>query len=49
MYISSLSKFIKHTFKDTKEKHPHIDDKILKSALVYQYLHFFFISKETYP
>ena len=46
MYISSLLKFIKHSFKDTKEKHPYIDDKILKSALVYQYLHFFYFERD---
>ena len=46
MYINSLLRFIKHSFKDTKEQHPNIDDKILKSALVYQYLHFHYFERE---
>ena len=46
MYINSLLIFVKHSFKDTKEKHPNIDDKILKSALVYQYLHFFYFERD---
>ena len=46
MYINSLLRFIKHSFKDTKEKHPNIDDKILKSALVYQYLYFYHFERD---
>ena len=46
MYISSLLKFIKHNFQEAKEKHPYIDDKILKSALVYQYLHLFYFERD---
>ena len=46
MYINSLLRFIKHSFQEAKEKHPHIDDKILKSALVYQYLHFFYFERD---
>ena len=46
MYINSLLRFIKHSFKDTKEKRPNINNKILKSALVYQYLHFFHFDKD---
>ena len=46
MYIKSLLRYVKHSFKDTKEKHPLINDKILKSALVYQYLHFHYFERE---
>ena len=46
MYIKSLLRYVKHSFKDTKEKHPNIDDKILKSAIVYQYLHFFYFERD---
>ena len=46
MYINSLLRFIKHSFKDAKEKHPYIDNKILKSALVYQYLNFYYFERD---
>ena len=46
MYISSLLRFVKHSFQEAKEKHPYIDNKILKSALVYQYLHFFYFERD---
>ena len=46
MYISSLLRFVKHSFQEAKEKHPYIDNKILKSALVYQYLHFFYFKRD---
>ena len=46
MYISSLIRYVKHSFEDAKEKHPYVNDKILKAALVYQYLHFFYFERE---
>ena len=46
MYIKSLLRYVKHSLKETKEKHPYIDDKILKSALVYQYLHYYYFQKD---
>ena len=46
MYIKSSLRYVKHSLKEAKEKHPNIDDKILKSALVYQYLHYFYFERE---
>ena len=46
MYINILLKHVKHNFNDAKLKNPYIDDKILKSALVYQYFHFFYFERE---
>ena len=45
MYINILLEHVKYNFNDAKQKHPFIDDKILKSALVYQYLHYFYFER----
>ena len=45
MYINILLKHVKYNFHITKLKYPYIDDKILKSALVYQYLHYFYFER----
>ena len=37
--IKEAIKYIKFFFKETKQQHHNIDDSILKSALVYQYLY----------
>lgn len=37
--ISEIIDYVNYFFKETKQQHPHVDDVILKSALVYQYLH----------
>ena len=46
MYIKSLLRYVKDSLRKTKNKHPYIDDKILKSALVYQYLHCYYFQKD---
>ena len=46
MYIKSLLRYVKDSLRKTKNKHPYIDDKILKSALVYQYLHFYHLERD---
>ena len=38
--ISDIIAHVKYFFKKTKQQHPHVDDVILKSALVYQYIYF---------
>ena len=38
MLIKNLMKYLMRFFDDTKEKYPDLNNKILKSALVYQYL-----------
>ena len=45
MYINILLKHVINNFHITKLKYPYIDDKILKSALVYQYLHYFYFER----
>ena len=37
--ISDIIDYVDCFFKETKQQHPDVDDVILKSALVYQYLH----------
>ena len=37
--ISDTIKYVKVCFRKTKQQHPNVDDVILKSALVYQYLY----------
>ena len=37
--ISDTIKYVKVCFRKTKQDHPNVDDVILKSALVYQYLY----------
>ena len=46
MFIKLLLEYVTYNFKKTKEKHPFIDDKILKSALVYRYLHFYYLERD---
>ena len=46
MYIKSLLRYIKHNFDDAKQKYPYVNEKILKSALVYQYLHFHYFERD---
>ena len=46
MYIDNLLRFVQYSFQEAKEKHPCINDKILKSALVYQYLHCFYFKRD---
>ena len=46
MYINLLLEYVTYNFEKTKEKHPNIDDKILKSALVYRYLHFYHLERD---
>ena len=38
--ISDTIKYVKHSLKTTKQQHNNVNDVILKSALVYQYLYF---------
>ena len=37
--ISETIEYVKVRFIKTKQEHPNVDDVMLKSALVYQYLH----------
>ena len=37
--IEDIIKYVGHSFKETKKQYPYIDDSILKSCLVYQFLH----------
>ena len=37
--ISDTIKYVKYLFKKTKQQHNNVNDVILKSALVYQYLY----------
>ena len=37
--IKEVIKYVKYSFKGTKQQHNGVNDVILKSALVYQYLH----------
>ena len=37
--IRETIKYVKVCFRKTKQEHPNVDDIILKSALVYQYLY----------
>ena len=46
MFIKLLVEYVTYNFAKTKEKHPNIDDKILKSALVYRYLHFYHLERD---
>ena len=46
MYINILLRFVQKSFKEIKEKHPDIDDKILKASLVYRFLHFYYFEKD---
>ena len=38
--IQDIIKYVSQLFNETKQQHIHIDDTILKSCLVYQYLYF---------
>ena len=44
--IKETVKYIEYNFQKAKEKHPYINDKILKSALVYQYIHFYYFERD---
>ena len=44
--IEDVIKYVKYSFKGTKQQHNNVNDVILKSALVYQYLHL--INFDTY-
>ena len=44
--IKETVKYVEYNFQKAKEKHPYINDKILKSALVYQYLHFYYFERK---
>ena len=46
MYIKPLLRYVKDSFRETKNKHPYIEDKVLKSALVYQYLQEYYMSQD---
>ena len=37
--ISDIIEYVNLSFERTKQEHPNVDDAILKSALVYQYLY----------
>ena len=37
--IEEVIEYVKYSFKGTKQQHNNVNDVILKSALVYQYLH----------
>ena len=46
--IGQIIKYITHSLPETKEQHPVINEKIIKSALVYQYLfHYHFVKHIT--
>ena len=44
--IKETVNYIEYNFQKAKEKHPFINDKILKSALVYQYIHFYYFERD---
>ena len=44
--IKETVKDVEYNFQKAKEKHPYINDKILKSALVYQYIHFYYFERD---
>ena len=46
MFIKLLLEYVTYNFEKTKEKYPNIDDKIIKSALIYQYLHFYYLERD---
>ena len=46
MFIKLLLEYVTYNFEKTKEKYPNIDDKIIKSALIYRYLHFYYLERD---
>ena len=44
--IKETVKYVEYNFQKAKEKHPYINDKILKSAIVYQYIHFYYFERD---
>ena len=37
--IEDIIKYVEHSFEETKKQYPYVDDSILKSSLVYQFLY----------
>ena len=46
MFIKLLLEYVRYNFKSTKEQFPDINDKTLKSALVYRYVHFYYLERD---
>ena len=46
MFIKLLLEYVTYNFEKTKEKYPNIDNKIIKSALIYRYLHFYYLERD---
>ena len=46
MYIKPLLRYVKDSFKEAKNKYPYYNEKVLKSALVYQYIHCYYYQKD---
>ena len=46
MFIRLLLEYVRYNFKSTKEQFPGINDKTLKSALVYRYVHFHHLERD---
>ena len=46
MFIQVLLEYVIYNFEKTKEKYPNIDNKIIKSALIYRYLHFYYLERD---
>ena len=44
--IKETAKYVEYNFQKAKEKHPYLNEKILKSALAYQYLHYFYFERK---
>ena len=46
MFIKLLLEYVRYNFKSTKEQFPDINDKTLKSAIVYRYVHFYYLERD---
>ena len=46
MFIRLLLEYVRYNFKSTKEQFPDINDKTLKSAIVYRYVHFYYLERD---